>query len=270
MRENKFRIGLDQSEIMFGMGVFSANPAFVEILGYAGFDFVFLDSEHTPLAADHALENIVRAADASGISIVLRVKGNDEHMLRNALEMGVDAVCVPHVMDRVDAERATRAARFPPLGTRGASAEVRAARYGAGDFDWATYVADANRKTVVIGLAEDKEFFENLDDILSVVGLDMINFGPSDLAMSLGHPQLYAMDAPGVRPAFERLMQGARRHRKAVMCPAAPPTLASVEALIAAGVTAITLRNDIVNFRSLCQDFMSRIARPIRERSAAP
>jgi 4-hydroxy-2-oxoheptanedioate aldolase len=252
---------------MFGMGVFSASPAIVEILGYSGFDFVFLDSEHTPLAIDSKLEHIACAADAAGISVVIRLKGNDEHMIRNALELGVDAVCIPHVVTRRDAEHAVRAAKFPPHGIRGASAETRAARYGAGDFNWARYVAEANRDTIVIGLAEDKEFFDNIAEILSVDGLDMINFGPSDLAMSLGHAELYAMDAPGVRPAFERLMQEARARGKAVMCPAAPPTLATAEALVAAGVTAITLRNDLVNFRTLCREFMDRIARPIQGRS---
>ncbi len=267
MRENKFRQKLQSEGPIFGMAVYTSSPTIVEVIGYSGFDFIFLDSEHTPLAVDGHLEHIMRAADVSGVSVVIRVKGNDEHLVRNAFEMGVDGVVVPHMRTREDAEKAVRFAKFPPRGIRGASSDVRTAEYAAArDFNWEAFVKKTNNDTVVIGLAEDKEFFDNIDEIFQVDGLDMINFGPTDLAMSLGLSLLYQMDAPPILERFEKLVRKARERRIALMSPAAPPTLEQVKKLANYGVKAIILRNDIVNFRNLCKQYIDQIVTPVRER----
>ena len=265
MRPNKLRDALKESRVIFGMGVFSCSPTLVEIIGYSGFDFIYLDTEHTPLGYDSTLEHMIRAANVAGISVALRVKGNDEHMIRNALEMGVDGVIIPHMMKKEDAEKAVKAARFQPFGIRGACAETRSANYGAGVFKWEEYIRRSNEDTVVIGLAEDKEFFDHIDDILSVKGLDMINFGPTDLAMSLGLPLLYQMDVPAIQEAFEKLVSRAPKYNTAIMCAAAPPTLEQARKLITKGVRAIILRNDIVNFRNACQQYIKDIISPLRD-----
>ena len=265
MRVNRFKNALKQGRTVFGMAVYSYSPTLVEVIGHSGFDFIFLDSEHTPLGVDANLEHIVRAADVTDTSVILRIKGNDEHLIRNAFEMGVEGVVVPHLKVKADAELAVKSAKFPPFGIRGAAAEVRAANYGAGDFDWAEYIKQSNEDTVVIGLAEDKEFFENMDDILSVKGLDMINFGPTDLAMSLGLSLLYQMDVPQIKEAFEKLISKAKNNNISIMCPAAPPTYEQAQKLIEKGVRAIILRNDIVNFKNICQQYVKDIIAPLRK-----
>ena len=264
MRINRFRNSLKEGRTLFGMAVYSYSPTLVEVIGHSGFDFIFLDSEHTPLGVDASLEHLVRAADASHTSVILRIKGNDEHLIRNAFEMGVDGIVIPHMKVKADAESAVKSAKFPPLGIRGAAAEVRAANYGAGDFNWTEYTQQSNEDTVIIGLAEDKEFFENIDDILSVEGLDMINFGPTDLAMSLGLSLLYQMDNPQIQEAFDKLIQKAEGKNIAIMCPAAPPTFEQAQKLIKKGVRAIILRNDIVNFKNICQQYVNEVITPLR------
>lgn len=266
MRENKLRKALQSDKPIFGMAVYTGSPTLVEVIGYSGFDFIFLDSEHTPLAVDGHLEHIMRAADVSGVSVVIRVKGNDEHLVRNAFEMGVDGVVIPHMRTREDAEKVVKYAKFPPRGIRGASADVRTAQYAAArDFNWEAFIKKTNDDTVVIGLAEDKEFFDNIDDIFQVDGLDMINFGPTDLAMSLGLSLLYQMDAPPIQERFEKLVQKARERHIALMSPAAPPTLEQARKLVQAGVKAIIMRNDIVNFRNLCKQYIDNVVIPVRE-----
>ena len=266
MRANRFKNALKQGRTVFGMAVYSYSPTLVEVIGHSGFDFIFLDSEHTPLGVDTGLEHLVRAADVSNTSVILRIKGNDEHLIRNAFEMGVDGIVIPHMKDKEDAEKAVKSAKFPPSGIRGAAAEVRAANYGAGDFNWVEYIKKSNEDTVVIGLAEDKEFFENMEDILSVEGLDMINFGPTDLAMSLGLSLLYQMDDPQIQEAFEKLIAKSKENNISIMCPAAPPTFEQAQKLIKQGVRAIILRNDIVNFKNICQQFVRDIIHPLRKK----
>ena len=140
MRVNRFKNALKQGRTVFGMAVYSYSPTLVEVIGHSGFDFVFLDSEHTPLGVDASLEHLVRAADVANTSVILRIKGNDEHLIRNAFEMGVDGVVIPHMKVKADAEMAVKSAKFPPFGIRGAAAEVRSANYGASDFDWKEYI----------------------------------------------------------------------------------------------------------------------------------
>jgi 4-hydroxy-2-oxoheptanedioate aldolase len=267
MRENKLRRALKTEGPIFGMAVYTFSPSIVEVIGYSGFDFIFLDSEHTPLGVDATLEHLLRAADAAGIAVVLRIKGNDEHLIRNALEMGADGVVIPRMRTKADAEKAARCARFPPRGMRGASPDVRAAQYAAAaDFNWEEYIRKVNEEIVVVGLAEDKEFFENIDEILAVDGIDMINFGPTDLAMSLGLKLLYNMEAQPIQEAFEKLLTRAAARGISLMSPAAPPTLEQARKLADKGVKAIILRNDIVNFRAICRQYMDQVIRPIREK----
>ena len=66
MRPNRLRQAISENRLIAGMVVFTANPAVVEIIGWSGFDFIFLDCEHTPLTIDERFENLMRAADVAG------------------------------------------------------------------------------------------------------------------------------------------------------------------------------------------------------------
>jgi len=74
------------------MSIYS--PSILEIID-SGCDFTFLDSEHTPLGVDATLVQIMRATDVAGIAVLLRITGKDQHLVRNALEMGADGVVIP-------------------------------------------------------------------------------------------------------------------------------------------------------------------------------
>lgn len=266
MRVNKLRRKLAGDKPIFGMAFYSQSLAIMEIIGHSGFDFVFIDCEHTPLGIDAQLENVLRAADYAGLGTVVRVKGNDEHMVRNALEFGADAVCVPHVRCAADAERAVSYGKFPPWGVRGAAGDVRSSHYGAGAFDWKAYVEQSNQDTLIVPLAEDREFFDNIDEILAVEGVDMVNIGPLDLAMSLGLGALPNTNVPEVKTRFDLLLQKASARGIHVLCPAIPTTLEQARTLAAAGAKAILLRNDLICVKNGCRQFIDEIATPLRDR----
>lgn len=264
MRVNKLRKALAGDKPIFGMAFYSQSLAIMEIIGHSGFDYVFVDCEHAPLGVDASLENVLRAADYAGLGTIVRVKGNDEHMIRNALEFGADAVCVPHVRTAGDAERAVLSGKFPPWGIRGAAGDVRSAHYGAGAFDWKQYAEQSNQDTMIVPLAEDREFFDNIDQILAVKGVDMINVGPLDLAMSLGLQSLVRTDVPEVQTRLALLFKKTAEKGIHVMCPALPATLEQARKLVAAGAKAIALRNDLVCVKTLCKQYIDDIAGPIR------
>jgi 4-hydroxy-2-oxoheptanedioate aldolase len=264
MRVNKLREALAGDGPIFGMSFYSQSLAIMEIIGHSGFDFVFIDCEHTPLGIDAQLENVLRAADCVGLGTVVRVKGNDEHMIRNTLEFGADAVCVPHIRCGADAERAVSFAKFPPWGVRGAASDVRSAHYGAGAFDWKSYVEQSNKDSLIVPLAEDREFFDNIDEILAVEGVDMVNIGPLDLAMSLGLGALVRPDVPEVQKRFDMLLKKASENGTHVLCPALPTTLEQARKLAGAGAKAILLRNDLICVKTVCKQYVDDIVGPIR------
>ncbi len=111
------------------------SPELIEILAHAGLDFVIIDTEHTSFGMETVIE-LVRAADAAGISPLIRGAENSPSLIAKALDTGSQGVVVPRISTREGAERAVRAARFHPLGERRACSRVRAGNYSAMDSVW--------------------------------------------------------------------------------------------------------------------------------------
>jgi len=154
----------------------------VELLGHLGFDAVFLDTEHGPGGWED-IEHMVRAAELSGMTPIVRVQDNDPSTITRALDRGAGGIQVPHVNTRAEAEAAVRRAKFHPLGVRGWGAGRAALGVPLADF-----ARHANEETMVVAMIEEAEALENLDDILTVDHLDVFFVAPGDLAQSLGYP----------------------------------------------------------------------------------
>jgi 4-hydroxy-2-oxoheptanedioate aldolase len=160
----------------------SQDPAFIEIIGHAGFDFVVLDLEHGPNTV-LSLPNLIRAAEVTGLFPIVRVKEDTSSLISEVLDAGATGIQVPQVSGRSEAEEVVRAARFTPLGMRGVCRFVRAANYSS--LDRYEYFARANTTVIVMQL-EGVGAVENIQEILSVPGLDIAFIGPYDLSQSLG------------------------------------------------------------------------------------
>jgi len=236
----KLRSALREKRVAFGTGIYTYSPALVEIAGYTGFDYVFIDTEHT--AVDwQTLESLVRAADVSGASSLIRVQENNEALIRKALEIGADGIIVPHVNTAEDAKRAVEYAKFPPQGVRGAAGLVRSAGYAVSD--WPKYIEASNRETLVIVMAEEPEAVENMREIVSVKGVDIISFGPADYSITSGLAG--RTDHPKVLEALERIVAEAKRKGLTVMSPVSQPYAERTKTLIEKGVRVLTLGHDI-------------------------
>lgn len=250
---------------VFGMTVYTGSVAVVEVIGNWGFDFVFLDAEHTPMGVGLEMEKLVMAAKLSGVSPLVRVTGCNEIEIRKALEMGAEGVIIPHVKTKAEAELCVRAAKFPLVGRRGADATVRSANYAGPGFSWDDYVLQSNNDGLVLPMAEDFEFMDNLDEIMTVPGMDAINFGPTDYALSLGLKLFYKMDDPVIEAALGKIIAKAKPLGMGVMAPVVPPTVEGAKKAIAKGVNMLIMGSDMFNFQAACKNIISECVEPIRK-----
>jgi 4-hydroxy-2-oxoheptanedioate aldolase len=183
-RTNRLRQCLAKGGPLIGFLPQVQTPDFVEYCGLLGFDWVFIDAEHTGLSAERCQE-LVRAADVVGLPSAIRLPTNDPALVLPYLETGVDAVIAPHIDDAEAARRLVRACRYFPKGTRGSSAGTRAANFGltqtAGE-----YFAAERDHVIPIPLIEDREAFDHVAEIGAVDDVEVVFLGPGDLAMSMG------------------------------------------------------------------------------------
>jgi 4-hydroxy-2-oxoheptanedioate aldolase len=181
---------------------FATSAGLVELLGHLGFDGVFLDCEHGPPGWED-VEHMVRAAEVSGYSSVVRVERNDAALITRALDRGASGVQIPHDNTASEAREAVRHAKYAPTGDRGWSGW----RASLG-VDALEYAGAANAQTLVAVMLEEMEALDNLDEILQVEDIDVFFVAPGDLAQSMGLPG--QVDEPRVRSAIDDALQRVR------------------------------------------------------------
>jgi 4-hydroxy-2-oxoheptanedioate aldolase len=205
-----------------GMIVSSSDPALTEIIAFAGYEFVVIDGEHAPLGPREWLTHI-RAAQAGGITAMVRVPENRPLVIQQALEIGAQGVVVPHVDTGTDAQAAVSAVRLPPEGSRGRCSSTRAARFSRQG--WDEHSAQVAEEFLVIPIIESGLAMENLDDILDVEGIDYVQFGPGDLSVDLG----VSISSPEIEQHYRRALQVAASRGKFVIGVEFLPSLSGSE-----------------------------------------
>ena len=183
MKRNQLKKALQNGKVVLGSFLKFTDPAVVEIMGFAGFDFVIIDAEHGPISMQSA-QNMIRAAETANITPVIRVANNDEALILRALDIGAQGIEIPQINNKLQAIKAVRSVKYAPQGERGVCRYVRAANYSS--MDKFEYFKSANNETMIIAHIEGVEGINNLDEILSVPGIDVIFVGPYDLSQSLG------------------------------------------------------------------------------------
>jgi 4-hydroxy-2-oxoheptanedioate aldolase len=176
-----------------------------ELMAHQGFDWVCVDMQHGMIDYPDAVRMFTAISTTDTIPFV-RVPWNDPAVIMKVLDAGAYGVVVPLINTRKDAELAVAACRYPPEGIRSNGAN-RALLYAGPD-----YVAEANREIACIPMIETREALENLDDILSVPGVDAVYIGPSDLSFALGLPPRMDSDVPLHVETVARILAACRRH----------------------------------------------------------
>jgi 4-hydroxy-2-oxoheptanedioate aldolase len=244
---------LNAGQPTFGMTMYTGCSAAIEIAGNWGLDFAFIDAEHTAVNIDLQMERLIMSSMIAGIAPLVRVRGTIEWDIRKSLELGAAGVIIPQVNTADQARAIVRAGRFPPAGRRGGDASVRAAGFGGAGFTWSGYTERANREALLIPMAESFEFFDNIDEILAVEGIDAINFGPADYSLSRLIPIDYSMSHPEVTERLDLLIEKCHARGIKVMAPCIPPTGENAAKLAEKGVDMIILGNDVMFLNQGCQ-----------------
>jgi 2-keto-3-deoxy-L-rhamnonate aldolase RhmA len=198
-----FRHRLKEGRPLMGALLQIPLPEVAEIYATAGYDWLFLDLEHSPMEARQALDILV-AVDTR-VPCVVRVPWNDEAHIKKALDIGATGIIVPLVNTAEDARLAVGRCKYPPQGVRSVGI-TRAQRF---DLDFDDYMRRANDEVAVIVQIEHVEAARNIDAILDVPGIDGVFVGPFDLSGSMNKPG--KINDPEVQQAIRDIIRACEK-----------------------------------------------------------
>jgi 4-hydroxy-2-oxoheptanedioate aldolase len=205
MRENKLRRIWQSGAAAVNGWLAIANSFSAETMAHQGWDSLTVDLQHG--VVDYAaMVTMLQAVSTTETVPVVRVPWLEPGVLMKALDAGAYGVICPMVNTRVDAQSLVAWTHYAPRGTR-SFGPVRAQLYGGAD-----YPQHANDTIVTLAMIETAQALDNLDDILSVEGLDAIYIGPSDLSLSLGCTPTLDDVEPKAAEAIEHILARARAH----------------------------------------------------------
>lgn len=243
-RPNLLKQKLRRGDTVFGLFCSIPAPASVELAGAAGFDFVIIDTEHT-LVNPETLENMLRTAEAVGITPLVRISGTDPKEILRALDGGAQGIVAPCVESAAAMRQIVAACKYHPHGMR----SLNAGRPGAfGKNSLADYVVQANEEIMVVPMIESLTGVEHIAAILDVPGVDLVLEGAADLSQSCGLP--WRISAPPVQDALHKVHQACVR--AAVPYCAIPRADGDYAAWRGRGVSAFVLGDERgIAFRAL-------------------
>jgi 4-hydroxy-2-oxoheptanedioate aldolase len=199
---NAFKHNLAAGKLQIGLWSSLCSNIAAEIIGDSGFDWILLDTEHSPNEIPDLVGQL-QALQASTTTPIIRPAWNDAVMAKRALDIGAQTLLFPYVQNAAEAKAAVASTRYPPHGIRGVSVAARASRYGRTP----GYLGKSNAEICVLVQVETRAALDQLEAIAAVDGVDGVFIGPSDLAASLGHlgnPQHPDVQA-AIKDAVDRL-----------------------------------------------------------------
>lgn len=182
---------------VIGTAVTMNDSSITELLSDIGFDFIWIDTEHTPLDKKDVHFHIM-AARGTGSATFVRVAWNDPVLVKPILEMGPSGIIFPFIKTASEARKAVRSCLYPPKGIRGFGPR-RSIKYGITDIE--KYIKRADTEIWKIMQIEHIDAVKNLEEILNIGGVDAIMIGPNDLAASIGY--LGQNDHPEVKKIMD-------------------------------------------------------------------
>lgn len=239
MRSNKVKRALMNGEVQIGTWVnVIRTPQITQMLATAGFDFMYVDMEHSCLSIE-TVGDLCYAALAAGLVPIVRPSGKDSHLLTRPLDNGAMGLLIPHVDTREEAESVAKAVRFPPLGERGMNLLGVHTNFSKADGE--AYVKSTHAETLLLVQIESDRGIRNLDEILSVDGIDGAVIGRADLSTDLGLPG--QTNHPEVVKRVEMMIAACQRHGK--IPGLLVQDVASAKEWIAKGIRLVPYSNDI-------------------------
>ena len=208
MKANRFKQMIAEGRVPVGHMLMEFDTRGVaRMLATAGADFAFIDMEHGSFSADRAAD-LIAWLRATHVTPFVRIPEIQYHFIARALDAGAMGIMAPHVDTGADARAVVSAAKYPPLGERGLA--LNGANSDFEPVNVPEFTAYSNENTTVICLIESPEALENLEDIASTPGVDVLWLGYADLTLAMGIPGQYHDDR--FLSASRRMVDTARLH----------------------------------------------------------
>ena len=214
---NNFKRALKAGKPQIGLWCSLSSHFAVELVAGSGFDWLLLDTEHSPNELPMVLTQLQAAAPYPTHPVV-RVPWNDMVTIKRYLDIGAQSILIPYVQSEAEARNAVAYTRYPPEGLRGVAGTSRATRFGRVK----DYARRAHEELCVLVQIENKAGLDDLEKIAAVEGVDGVFIGPADLHASLGYTG--QTNNPAVMPIIDDAIRRIRRAGKA------PGVLTGVEA----------------------------------------
>ncbi len=201
---NSMKRALLKGDVVFGPMVSEIrSPGIAVLFSQAGFDFFFIDLEHSCFSLE-TVSNMVMAARAADIPVIVRPsRRSSANYLSRPLDIGASGLLVPQIRNRQETEDVVRWSRYQPLGERGMALSRQHTFYQGGNAP--DTMRQLNEQILLAIQIENRDALENLDDILSVAGVDVAFVGPADLAAALERPG--ESSHPEVEAAIHRVIE---------------------------------------------------------------
>jgi 2-keto-3-deoxy-L-rhamnonate aldolase RhmA len=258
MLAEKIKQKLKNKQPSIGTWMTMAHPSIAEILAMSGYEWVVVDTEHSAMDVSEVLHMLIAVKQRGAVPLV-RLAGIDPIQAKAVLDSGAAGVIVPMVNTKADAELAVSMTKFPPMGKRGVGL-ARAQGYGM-NFD--DYVSRNNEDSLLIVQIEHIDAVNNIDEILSVPGIDGTFIGPYDLSLSLGIPG--QLSHPKVTEAKEKVLKAALQKGLIAGVHIVQPATAADEcsAAIKEGYTFIALGADNLFLRDGAKNLYTAVSKAI-------
>jgi 4-hydroxy-2-oxoheptanedioate aldolase len=180
--KNAFKAALKAGKPQIGLWCSIPSNYTAELLAGAGFDWLLLDTEHTPIDIETVITQLQAVAPYPTTPIV-RVPWNDRVTIKRYLDIGIQTLLIPQVDTVEEAKAAVAHARFPDAGVRGVAGSTRASRFGRVK----NYHVNAHHEICTLIQVESREALSHIEALAAIDGIDGIFIGPADLHASLGY-----------------------------------------------------------------------------------
>jgi len=235
MRENKIRSMWKRDEAVVNGWLAIPNVFSAETMAHAGWDSLTVDMQHGVVDYNAALAMLTAISTTATVPLV-RVPWLDPGIIMKVLDAGSYGVICPMINSRAEAEKLVASLRYPPKGLR-SFGPIRALLYAGAD-----YPEHANDTVLAIAMIETRQALDNLDDILSVEGLDAVYIGPNDLSLALGCKPKLDQEEPRVVEAIDHILARAKKH--GVVAGIHNGTTGYAQKMIAKGFRFVTIGSD--------------------------
>lgn len=184
--ENNLRKKMQAGIPVIGTWNTLTSPLATEAMAQAGFDFQIIDLEHGPFKLDQVHLQVSACELSGACAPLVRIPANQNWMALQALDQGAHGLVVPHINDVSDATKLVSSIKYFPRGARGFSPYTKGG--GFSNNEASNYAMLSNKHSLCVAIIESLEGINNVEEIASTDGLDVIYFGAYDLSQALGHP----------------------------------------------------------------------------------